>query len=95
MPVSLFALSFAGSAWTWYSASLEPALDASAQRDDADIMYPAWAFWEGGPWVSTIKTWQWPVMRERISAAADAAGDWVSLALVPAVPCCDVLLRYL
>ena len=26
VPVSLFALSFAGSAWTWYSASLEPAL---------------------------------------------------------------------
>ena len=23
----------------------------------ADIMYPAWAFHEGGPWLSVIKTW--------------------------------------
>ena len=47
-------------------------------RDDADIMYPAWAFWEGGPWLSTTPTWQWPAMRERISSAAEIAGEWAA-----------------
>lgn len=41
-------------------------------RRDADIMYPAWAFWEGGPWLKTIKTWQWPAMRRSLSAAAES-----------------------
>eukprot|EP01051_Picozoa_sp_SAG22_P013077 SAG22_NODE_1426_length_4457_cov_8.244149_3_plen_337_part_00 len=38
----------------------------------ADIMYPAWAFWEGGPWLAVIKTWQWPKMRADLTAAAEA-----------------------
>jgi len=41
----------------------------------ADILYPAWAFWEGGPAVSVISTWRWDVMRAELLAAA-AATQW-------------------
>lgn len=42
---------------------------------ETDIMYPAWAFWEGGPWLKTIPTWQWPSMRTELTQAA-AAHPW-------------------
>jgi len=35
-----------------------------------DIMYPAWAFWDGGPWMKVIKNWQWPRMREEMLSAS-------------------------
>ena len=40
-------------------------------QPDADIMYPAWAFWDGGPWLETIPTWQWPEMRASLTRAAE------------------------
>jgi protein glucosyltransferase len=50
-----------------------PVLSFSKKTDrEADIMYPAWAFWEGGPWLATIPTWQWPTMRRELTAAAAA-----------------------
>ena len=39
-----------------------------------DIMYPAWAFWEGGPNVPTIQTWNWPEMVETMGSAGDEVG---------------------
>lgn len=38
----------------------------------ADILYPAWGFWEGGPHNPAVETWQWPTMRATLLAAADA-----------------------
>ena len=35
-----------------------------------DIMYPAWAFWDGGPWMKVIKNWQWPRMRQEMLSAS-------------------------
>lgn len=53
-----------------------PVLSFSKKTDhEADIMYPAWAFWDGGPWLATIPTWQWPAMRDELTAAA-AANPW-------------------
>lgn len=42
---------------------------------NADILYPAWAFWEGGPAVSVIPTWRWDTMRAELLAAG-AATSW-------------------
>lgn len=36
----------------------------------ADILYPAWAFWEGGPAVKVIPSWRWDVMRGELLAEA-------------------------
>lgn len=36
----------------------------------ADILYPAWAFWEGGPAVTVIPSWRWDVMRSELLAEA-------------------------
>ncbi len=53
-----------------------PVLSFSKKTDrEADIMYPAWAFWDGGPWLATISTWQWPAMRDELTEAA-AANPW-------------------
>jgi lipopolysaccharide biosynthesis glycosyltransferase len=30
----------------------------------ADILYPAWAFWQGGPALSVIKSWRWDKNRQ-------------------------------
>lgn len=38
----------------------------------ADILYPAWAFWEGGPAVKVIPTWRWDLARADLLAAGDA-----------------------
>ncbi len=40
--------------------------------EHADILYPAWAFWEGGPALSVIPTWRWDVTRRELLAAGDA-----------------------
>ncbi len=37
--------------------------------EQADILYPAWAFWEGGPALSVIPTWRWDVTREDLLKA--------------------------
>lgn len=55
-----------------------PVFSFSKKTDhEADIMYPAWAFWDGGPWLATIRTWQWPAMREELTAAA-AENQWAT-----------------
>ena len=38
----------------------------------ADILYPAWAFWEGGPWLKVIPGWRWDLNRRQLLAAGDA-----------------------
>ncbi len=38
----------------------------------ADILYPAWAFWEGGPAVKVIPSWRWDLSRRDLLAAGDA-----------------------
>ncbi len=40
--------------------------------EQADILYPAWAFWEGGPALSVIPTWRWDFTREDLLKAGDA-----------------------
>ena len=40
--------------------------------EHADILYPAWAFWEGGPALGVIPTWRWDVTRRDLLAAGDA-----------------------
>jgi protein glucosyltransferase len=41
----------------------------------ADILYPAWAFWEGGPSLSVIASWRWDLTRTDLLAAG-AALSW-------------------
>jgi xylosyl alpha-1,3-xylosyltransferase len=38
----------------------------------ADILYPAWAFWEGGPALTIIPSWRWDLTRRDLLAAGDA-----------------------
>jgi lipopolysaccharide biosynthesis glycosyltransferase len=38
----------------------------------ADILYPAWAFWEGGPAVKVIPSWRWDLTRLDLLQAGDA-----------------------
>jgi lipopolysaccharide biosynthesis glycosyltransferase len=40
--------------------------------EHADILYPAWAFWEGGPAVKVIPSWRWDLNRRDLLAAGDA-----------------------
>src|SRR6185295_6134085 len=40
--------------------------------EHADILYPAWAFWEGGPALGVIPTWRWDLNRRDLLAAGDA-----------------------
>lgn len=40
--------------------------------EHADILYPAWAFWEGGPALAVIPTWRWDVSRKDLLAAGEA-----------------------
>ncbi len=40
--------------------------------EHADILYPAWAFWEGGPAVQVIPSWRWDLNRSDLLAAGDA-----------------------
>lgn len=54
-----------------YKAEL-PIFSFSIPKDSVvnDIMFPAWAFWAGGPWMNVIKNWQWPRMREEMLSAS-------------------------
>ncbi len=38
----------------------------------ADILYPAWAFWEGGPALKIIPSWRWDLTRLDLLQAGDA-----------------------
>lgn len=40
--------------------------------EHADILYPAWAFWEGGPALGVIPTWRWDLTRRDLLQAGDA-----------------------
>ncbi len=40
--------------------------------EHADILFPAWAFWEGGPALGVIPTWRWDLTRRDLLAAGDA-----------------------
>lgn len=40
--------------------------------EHADILYPAWAFWEGGPALAVIPTWRWDLSRKDLLAAGEA-----------------------
>ena len=55
-----------------------PVLSFSKRSEaETDIMFPAWAFWDGGPWLPTIPTWQWPTMRRELTETA-LATPWES-----------------
>ncbi|MFY9824867.1 MAG: glycosyl transferase family 90 [Thermoanaerobaculia bacterium] len=43
--------------------------------EHADVLYPAWAFWEGGPALAVIPTWRWDDTRKDLLAAG-AALSW-------------------
>jgi protein glucosyltransferase len=38
----------------------------------SDILYPNWAFWDGGPWLKEIPTWRWDLNRRELLEAGDA-----------------------
>jgi lipopolysaccharide biosynthesis glycosyltransferase len=40
--------------------------------EHADILYPAWAFWEGGPALQVIPSWRWDLTRRDLLDAGDA-----------------------
>lgn len=40
--------------------------------EHADILYPAWAFWEGGPSLQVIPDWRWDLTRRDLLDAGDA-----------------------
>ncbi|MEO6193729.1 MAG: glycosyl transferase family 90 [Thermoanaerobaculia bacterium] len=40
--------------------------------EHADILYPAWAFWEGGPNLQVIPDWRWDLTRRDLLDAGDA-----------------------
>lgn len=40
--------------------------------EHADILYPAWAFWEGGPALQVIPDWRWDLTRRDLLDAGDA-----------------------
>lgn len=40
--------------------------------EHADILYPAWAFWEGGPALKVIPSWRWDLTRRDLLQAGDA-----------------------
>lgn len=40
--------------------------------EHADILYPAWAFWEGGPTLQVIPSWRWDLTRRELLDAGDA-----------------------
>ncbi len=37
--------------------------------EHADILYPAWAFWEGGPALAVIPSWRWDLTRKDLLEA--------------------------
>ncbi|HEX4960374.1 MAG TPA: glycosyl transferase family 90 [Thermoanaerobaculia bacterium] len=43
--------------------------------EHADILYPAWAFWEGGPALQVIPSWRWDLSRRELLDAG-AAVSW-------------------
>lgn len=40
--------------------------------EHADILYPAWAFWEGGPALQVIPDWRWDLTRRDLLDAGNA-----------------------
>lgn len=55
-----------------------PVFSFSKTRDYADIMYPAWTFWAGGPAISLYPTGigRWDLQRDIITKAAERSWTW-------------------
>lgn len=55
-----------------------PVFSFSKTRDYADIMYPAWTFWAGGPAISLYPTGigRWDLQRDVITKAAEQSWTW-------------------
>uniref|UniRef100_A0A1B0FIL8 Glycosyl transferase CAP10 domain-containing protein n=1 Tax=Glossina morsitans morsitans TaxID=37546 RepID=A0A1B0FIL8_GLOMM len=55
-----------------FNAESKPVFSFSKTKDYADIMYPAWTFWAGGPAISLYPTGigRWDLHRENLKRAA-------------------------